>query len=230
MQQPRPDNPEFGRWLRRTMTREDFEALPADDVEALRRFGVRKSLPAGARLFRQGDRPEAIFIIENGEVELAYEARYERLTVMILRDGSSLGDLPVMLGTPYSYTAVTRTPTTALRFSTQTIETLVEIHPHICFRWLRLVSGRLERAQRRLVELAGKTAFEQVVHFLLHEVDERNSPTVQLTQGEVAATLGIGRQTVSRVLAQLDRQGVVNRARGRIEIRSVDRLRDHVRH
>jgi CRP-like cAMP-binding protein len=95
---------------------------------------------------------------------------------------------------------------------------------------LRLVSGRLERAQRRLVELAGKTAFEQVVHFLLHETDERESSTVELTQTEVAATLGIGRQTVSRVLGQLERQGIVERRRGRVEILSVGKLRDHVPH
>jgi CRP/FNR family transcriptional regulator len=210
------------------MTSEDFEALPADDVEALRRFGVRESLPAGARLFRQGDRPAAIFIVEEGEVELAYETRFERLIVMIVRAGSSLGDLPVMLDTPYAYTAVTRTPTSALRFSSETIETLIDLHPQICFRWLRLISTRLERAQRRLVELAGKTAFEQVVHFLLHEVDQRSSATVQLTQADVAAALGIGRQTVSRVLGQLERQGIVKRARGRIVILSVARLRDHI--
>ena len=51
--EPPPDSPEFASWLRRTMRREDFEALPEDDLGALRRFGERKRWPAGTILFRQ---------------------------------------------------------------------------------------------------------------------------------------------------------------------------------
>lgn len=228
MPEPPPDSPDFARWLRRTMTREDFEALPEDDVEALRRFAVREDHPAGATLFRQCDRPEAIFIIERGEVELVYETQFERLIVQIVRAGSSIGDLPVLLETPYAYTAVTRSPTTTLRFSLETIRTLVELYPEICFRWLRLVSRRLDRAHRRLVELAGKSAFEQLVHFLLHEAEERSSLEIELTQADLASTLALSRQTVSRVLGDLERRGMIERARGQIVIRDQQRLRNHL--
>lgn len=226
--EPPPDSPDFARWLRRTMSREDFEALPEDDVEALRRFAVRDSYPAGATLFRQCDTPEAIFIIEQGEVELVYETKFERLIVQILRAGSSIGDLPVLLETPYAYTPVTRTPTTTLRFSLETIRTLVDIYPEICFRWLRLVSRRLDRAHRRLVELAGKSAFEQLVHFLLHEAEERDSLTIELTQNDLASTLALSRQTVSRVLGELERQGLIERGRAQVQIRDRQRLRNHL--
>lgn len=228
MVEPPPDSPEFARWLRRTMTRGDFAALPEDDVEALRRFAVGEEHPAGATLFRQGERPEAIFLIERGEVELVYETEFERLIVQVVRAGSSIGDLPVMLETPYAYTAVARTPTSVLRFGLDTIRTLIELYPEICFRWLRLVSRRLERAHRRLVELAGRSAFEQLVHFLLHEAEERGSLAVELSQRDLAATLALSRQTVSRVLGELERQGLVERGRGVVRIRDLQRLRDHL--
>lgn len=228
MREPAPDSPDFARWLLRTMKREDFEALPDDDVEALRRFAVAEDHPARTTLFRQGERPKAIFIIEKGEVELVYETRFERLIVQIVHAGSSIGDLPVMLETPYPYAAVTRTPATTLSFSLETIRTLIEVYPHICFRWLRLLSRRLERAHRRIVELAGRSAFEQVVHFLLHQVEERNVLTVELAQQELAATLGVSRQTVSRVLRELERQGVIERGRRRIVVRDLEELRNHL--
>jgi CRP-like cAMP-binding protein len=228
--EPPPDSPDFARWLRHTLRPEDFETLPQDDVEALRRFAVVETHPPGTTLFRQGDMPEAIFVIEAGAVELVYETRFERLIVMIVRGGSSIGDLPVMLETPYPYSAVTRASTTTLRFSLETMQTLIELYPHICFRWLRLLSRRMARAQRRLVELAGRSAFEQVVHFLLHEVEERNSPIVELTQKELAEALALSRQTVSRVLGPLERQGLITRGHGQIEIRDLDRLRHHLPH
>src|SRR5262249_11862191 len=153
--------------------------------EALRRFAERRRYPAGATLFQQGERPKAVYIIEDGEVELVYEARRERRIVQLVRSGSSIGELPVLLETSYAYTGVTRPPTTMLSFSRETIQTLIELHPLICYRWLRLVARRLYQAQQRLVEFAGRTAYEQVAHFLLHEVEERRGDlTIRLTQTE----------------------------------------------
>lgn len=224
MPEPRPDSPEFARWLRRTMTREDFETLPRDDVEALRRFAVTETHPAGTRLFRQGSKPSAIFIIEAGEVQLVYETKYDRLIIQTVSAGSSIGDLAVMLETSYPFTAVTRTQTTVLRFSAETIHTLIELFPEICFRWLRLFSRRLDRAHRRLVELAGKSALEQIVHFLSHEAEDRRTLTIEIGQRDLADTLVLSRQTVSRMLGLLAREGLIECSRGRIVIRDVSAL------
>src|ERR687897_853167 len=223
--EPRPDSPDYARWLRRTMTREDFEALPHDDIEALRRFAVVERYPPGTILFRQGGDPQAAFIIEEGEIELVYQTKYDRLIVEILSAGASIGDLAVMLETPYPYTGVVRTPTTTLRFSAETIRTLIELYPEICFRWLRFISKRLERAYRRVVELAGRSALEQIVHFILHEAEERRSMTIGLSQTDLASTLALSRQTVSRMLGQLEREGLIECRRGRIGIRDLQGLR-----
>lgn len=228
MPEPASESPALARWLQRTTTPEDFEALPEDDVDALRPFAARQEHAAGAALFRQGERPQAIFIIEQGEVELVYATRFERLIVQILRAGSSLGDLAVLLGTPYPYTAVARARTTTLSVGVDTVAKLIETHPEICFRWLRLVARRLERAYRRLVEMAGKSAFEQVVHFLVDEVEERKSLSIELTQKDVAGTLALSRQTVSRVLGELEQQGLIERRRREIRILDPERLRSRL--
>jgi CRP-like cAMP-binding protein len=82
----------------------------------------------------------------------------------------------------------------------------------------------VDRAHRRLLELAGKSAVEQLVHFLLHESAERDELTVDLTQDELAATLGVSRQTVSRVLRDLEKENVVSRERRRIRILDLEKL------
>ena len=61
------------------MTQGDFEGLPDDDVEALRRFATRSNYPRGTTIFRQGERPQELLIIEKGELELIYQTRFERL-------------------------------------------------------------------------------------------------------------------------------------------------------
>jgi CRP-like cAMP-binding protein len=210
------------------MTKEDFEELPGDDVEALRRFAIRRTYPPGTSLFRQGERPRELLIIEEGEVELVYETSAERLVVQILYAGSSVDHLAILLGIPYPYSAVTLNEATLLHLRLDTVRTLEELFPEIVFRWLRLLAHALDRAHQRLLEMAGKSAVEQVSHALLHESAERNQPTIELTQEELAATLALSRQTVSRALHALAREGAIKPERRRLRLLDLEKLREHV--
>lgn len=133
-----------------------------------------------------------------------------------------------MLETPYPYTALTRRWTMTLRLGPEAMQTLVAVHPHICYRWLRVLSRRMARAQRWLAELTGRSAFERTVRFLLREVEERESRVVELSQKQLAEALSLSRQTVSRALGLLERDGVIERGHRRIEVRELERLRRHL--
>jgi CRP-like cAMP-binding protein len=210
------------------MRQEDFQGLPADDVEALRRFATLSTYPAGTTLFRQGERPQELLIIERGELELVYETRSERLVVQILYPGSSVDHLAILLDIPYPYSAVTLSEATLLRLRLDTVRTLEELFPGIAFRWLRLLAHALDRAHQRVLEMAGKSALEQVSHLLLHESAERDAPVVELTQEELAATLALSRQTVSRALHDLAQDEVIKQERRRIRLLDREKLRGHL--
>jgi CRP/FNR family transcriptional regulator, cyclic AMP receptor protein len=219
-----PDSPESARRPRRTVRSEHLDALP-DDLGALRRFGARKTWPSGAILFRQGGEPHTLFVIEEGEVELVHETKHERLIVEIVRAGGSVGDLPVLLETPYLYTAVTRTETTTLDFDLEKVRSLLEIDPQLCFLWLRLLSERVDRGHRRLVGTTGRTAGQRLAHFLVREAEDAGSASVTLTQRELASALGLSRQTVARELGRFEQLGLVERGRGHVRVLDEDRLR-----
>jgi CRP/FNR family cyclic AMP-dependent transcriptional regulator len=210
------------------MTKEDFDGLPGDDVEALRRFAIRRTYPPRKTLFHQGDRPRELLIVERGEVQLVYETRSERLVVQILYGGSSVDQLAILLGVPYPYSAVTLSEVTLLRLRLDTIRALEQLFPQIAFRWLRLVAHALDRSHQRVLELAGKSALEQVSHLLLHESAERNEPTLELTQEELAETLALSRQTVSRAFNELARERAIKVERRRIRLLDLGKLRRHL--
>lgn len=210
------------------MTKEDFQGLPDDDLGALRRFATRRTYSPGTTLFRQGERPHALLVLERGEVELVYQTRSERLVVQILYAGSSVDHLAILLGIPYPYSAVTLSEATLLRLRLDTLRTLEQLFPEIAFRWLRLLAHALDRAHQRLVEMAGRSALEQVSHLLLHEAAEREEPVVELTQEELAATLALSRQTVSRALHDLAQDNVIKQGRRRIRILDLGKLRERL--
>ena len=172
------------------MTQGDFEGLPRDDVEALRRFATRRTYAAGTTLFRQGDPPRELLVIEQGELELVYETRSERLVVQILYAGSSVDHLAILLDIPYPYSAVTLSDATLLRLRLDTVRMLEELFPEIAFRWLRLLAHALDRAHQRVLEMAGKSALEQVSRLLLHDLAERKEPDARADAGGVCGNTG----------------------------------------
>jgi CRP-like cAMP-binding protein len=210
------------------MTKHDFEQLPADDVEALRRFATRRTFGPGVTLFRQGDRPRELLIIERGEVELVYATRADRLIVQLLYAGSCVDQLAIVLDVPYRYSAITLSEATLLRLRLDTVRALEELFPPIAFRWLRLLAHTLDRSHERLLELAGKSAIEQVSHALLLESAARNEPALELTQEELAAALSLSRQTVSRAFRDLASEGAIKPERRRIRLLDREKLRGHV--
>jgi CRP-like cAMP-binding protein len=210
------------------MTADQFEGLPQDDVEALRRFATRRTYAPGTTLFHQGDLPREVYIIEEGELELVYETRSERFVVQILYAGSSVDHLAILLGIRYPYSAVTLSETTLLRLRLDTVRALEELFPEIAFRWLRLLAHALDRAHQRLLEMAGKSALEQVSHLLLHESEARDEPVVELTHEELAATLALSRQTVSSALSDLAQRAVIKQERRCIRVLDFAKLREHL--
>lgn len=210
------------------MTADELEGLPQDDVEALRRFATRSTYPPGKTLFRQGEWPQELLIIERGELELVYATHSERLVMQILYAGSSVDHLAILLGIPYPYSAVTLSEATLLRLRLDTIRALEELFPEIAFRWLGLLAHALDRAHDRLLELAGRSAVEQVSHLLLHEFAERDEPALELTQEELAATLALSRQTVSRAFHDLASEGAIKPERRRVRLLDLEKLRGHL--
>jgi CRP/FNR family transcriptional regulator len=210
------------------MTRDDFDALPAGDVEALDRFATRRTYPPGTTLFHQGKRAEEILILAHGEIELIHKTRFDRLVVQIVYAGSSVDDLAAVLDLPYAYSAVALTAVTVLCIRLDTMATLEELFPELVLRRLRLMAHALERAHGRLLDLAGKSAIGQVAQLLEHESVQGEQGVVDLTQDDLASMLSLSRQTVSRTLRELERDRVLERGRRRVRILNLARLRAHL--
>ncbi len=62
-------------------------AATGDELETLRRFGVRRTWPSGATLLQQGERPESLFVIQHGRVALWDEAGERRRLVQVVQAG-----------------------------------------------------------------------------------------------------------------------------------------------
>lgn len=96
---------------------------------------------------------------------------------------------------------------------------LAQYYPDLTVEILQLISGRLERAHRRLDVLMRDAARDKLLGMLQllagYHGEERGGETVievAVTQAELASMVCLQRETVARTLAELEAEGIIRRS------------------
>lgn len=215
-------------WVARTLGRRDFALLSADDVAALDRALRTERFETGVVLFKQGLPSKAAYILRTGEVELVSTRGRKKITLGVAREGEVLGDVSLLCGTPYSFSAIARTPGSALRLPGEDLIPLLKRHPAIALRWLMSAVQRVDRTTRRLVEMTGQDLRGRVLAFLADELRARGmtegESIVPIGQETLASMVGASRQSVNRLLGTLRDEGLLEAGYGRLTIRDAEQL------
>jgi hypothetical protein len=135
-----------------TMKTESF-AADSRLIQALRWRSAPIACGDGRTLFIQGENPDGIYLLEEGEAALVLTAPSGR-TVMCLHAGSgSLLGLPaVVAGEPYSLTAMAK-PGSKIRFVTRDdFEKMIEAEPDLYPAVLRVLAAEVRAARQALCD------------------------------------------------------------------------------
>lgn len=208
-------------WLARSFGRADYRPLSTADVETVLKIGEIVALLPGVHLFDEGDRAEAAFSIEDGEVEIYRGEGQRRRVIARAGPGSMLGDMALLSDRPHVASARALSTVTAYRFDRARLLPELAVHPGILLRWLVAGIRRLEETQRRVVRLMHKSVLAQVADLLVEESERQ--PNVNLSQSTIGMLLGVTRQSVNEALGRLREQGVVETGYRNIEV--LDRTR-----
>ena len=151
-----------------------------------------------------------------------------RATMAVIRSGGVIQDLPLLLGNPMPFDAVASRDTEMIMLSRQRWTELLAGSPTLSMRWMTSIARRLDDDRRRLVVVTSKPLISQVAYLLLDlaEDDPQGRPVVRLSHTTLSHLLGARRQSVTRVVAQLRQQGLVETSYGATVLLDQDGLRD----
>lgn len=193
------------------------------------RLGLCRSGPRQI-LFRAGDPSKYLYVVREGQVKLTRTDidGHEHL-LNLVGPGYFLGFDAI--GNPtYSYSAETLTPTVFCRIKHDDIVWLLAEAPQVALNILLAVNEQLAQARNMIRALGQKTAIEKVAALLLSlyppdtEGGSGKAGALHLSRQEMAEILGLTVETVSRIMAELRRQGIINAPRGRIVVSARARL------
>lgn len=211
-------------WLARSLGRGDLAPFTDDDIRELAEsIGIR-TVEAGTPLLDQGKPVRYIAVIQRGDVGLYYRSGLRRVMLQRLHEGDVLGDVPYFCRTGSPFSARSLTEVDLLQLEDEVLTRLLHTRPAISQRFLYSLATRLERMQRRLLELTQRDLRGQVATLLLNETEEQPGE-IHLPQSTLAELLGATRPSVNQVLKRLQAEGLVRLAYRSVEVVDPEGLR-----
>jgi len=188
-------------------------------------------------MYSEGDRGGDLLIIKEGTVRIVKTAASGRSQLIsIEREGSSLGEVSVFDGGPYSTAAVADSPVIALRLEGEHFRQLCMAHPIVAVKVIRVLGYRLRRLRDLVEQLSFATVRGRLVAHLLRLAEQRGvrgatGIEIELDENneELAARLGTVRELVSRNLGRLHGEGLIRMRRRAVTIPNESALRTELK-
>ncbi|HXJ01746.1 MAG TPA: helix-turn-helix domain-containing protein [Micropepsaceae bacterium] len=183
-----------------------------DDLRALQRIGTKVRIGRDTAIFSQGEPAAYVYKVVSGVVRLCrHMPGGRRHIAQFSFPGEFFG---IMDLDAHSFTAEAVADVVVIRYEQRELAALGEERLSVRRRFLTLLSQRLRDMENHLTVLGRQTAKERVVSFLLSlaeriGIDDDDLVDVPMSRQDMADYLGLTNETVSRVVTELKRAGLV---------------------
>jgi CRP/FNR family transcriptional regulator len=212
-----------------------FSELSRDELERISQVAVPRSFPAGVRVFHEGDRSDACYLVRSGDLRVTREHPDGRaIALATLGPGDLFGELAMLDGEARSASVETLSESELVALPAADVRRLLADHPEISVKLVAALTRRLRETNERVARQSFQTVPSRVAGVLTQLIAEetaaegRHGVTVRMTQADLAQLAGTSRESVSRFLATLERAHVVRVGRGRVTVLEPRRLRAYI--
>jgi CRP-like cAMP-binding protein len=200
--------------LRRTALFGELEEL---GLRALAERAIERHLARDEVLFVSGEEARGLFVIVSGALRAIRDSLDGREQVIhVERAGATIAELPVFDDKPYPSTVIAEEATVVLFLDKREVRKLCLEHPQIALAALKLLAGRLRKCAELVETLSLREVDQRLARWLLSEAksrgtrtNERLEITLRLTHQQIASRIGSVREVVSRALARLQQNGLI---------------------
>ncbi|MBW1804144.1 MAG: Crp/Fnr family transcriptional regulator [Deltaproteobacteria bacterium] len=195
-----------------------FSGLSSNELKDFLESSERRRYPRGNIVIYQGDTGEVIYLILKGSVKVSLtHPDGKEIILNTLRVGDYFGEMSVFDHMPRSATIVTEEASEFLVISKKVFIELIKRNPEISLKILAEMSKRLREADEQIGSLAHFDVKGRVAKTL---TKLSNKPEIQSHDGyiviprpsmkDIAAMSGTSRETVSRILNELSKKGILH--------------------
>jgi len=209
-----------------------FSQLNPQDFHKMVSSMLTHRLTKNQRLFHQGDKAKRFFFVRKGQIKLfLLSAEGEEKTIHIEHPGNTFAEPIMFMDKPiYPVSAEAIQKSLVLSFDSTTFRDMLRHNTDTCFRLMATMSQRLHWHIVEIEHLCLHNATFRLISYLLREVptetDQNTSVHLAIPKVTLASRLSIKRETLSRILARLRRQGLIDVQGHDIILRDLQGLRE----
>lgn len=184
----------------------------------------------GQILFHQGDSAETMCIIKEGELVKSFESETRSFVLSHHYPGDVLGEAEILHTRQRRFATLKAIKRSSLwSIDSEQLHRLLLEFPILNRRLFDIVGDRFFNASRKIAYLAFMDARTRLVHLLNDYVSDHSLLcekiiTWKITQQEMGDLVGLNRESVARVLSELQTQKILRVKRGLIHIEDLSAL------
>ena len=204
-----------------------FQNATDKDLDLIAQHAIERSIEEGEFFFFQGDPANYLYVLISGRAKLMQtNPAGQQVNLRTISEWQMFGALgAVREGATYPASAQALENSTALALKSETMHEIMETRPYLSFDLMKLMTGYIQEMQERYRELATEKVERRIARALLRLAAQMGTKIeggieLTFTRQDLAEMSGTTLYTVSRILSDWERQGLVEAGRERVLIRN----------
>jgi CRP-like cAMP-binding protein len=215
-----------------------FSNLSGDEISRLAQGCQLKRLTRGDMVFRTGETCEAFYLVVRGQVKLYVSSpNGQEKVIEIVGPGRSFAEAMMFMEVPYILNVQSLTDSLLICVYKKTVFEEIEKDPRFALRMLAGISRRLHGLVQDVEGYALHSGMQRLIGYLLRDVEDIKASstgivTVSLpvSKATIASRLSLTPEYFSRVLHELEAEGLIAIDKREVQILDAHRLASYGSH
>jgi len=207
-----------------------FEGLPPEQIEDLAMIITDQGFRKGENIFSEGEEGNGFYVVITGRVKIfKLSSEGKEQILHFFGPGEPFGEVPVFAGQQFPANAAAMEQSRVFFFPRKSFVDLIKKNPSLALNMLAVLSKRLRRFAALVDDLSLKEVPGRLAAYLLYLSDQSKGAKdleLTVTKAQLASLLGTIPETLSRILAKLGSQGLIETDGRRIRILKREAIQD----
>lgn len=194
-----------------------FSGLSEEGLKRLAQVTTSKSFPKDHTIVEENEIGETLYMILSGKVKVVNIGPDGKEVILsVLGTGEFFGEMSLLDDEPRSATVISMEKTEMMQLRRKDFLNLWETNKEILSRVLSVISGRLRHANAQIRSLALVDVMGRIARLFLDLAEKEGRKLLdgsivfrRPTHQEIASMVGTSRETVSRMIGDLAREGYI---------------------
>lgn len=189
-----------------------FNTLPPEVQKSLAITSIQETRAKGTFLFQAGEKADSVLIIRKGRIKLCkYDADGNEYILDIIHDGDAIWENLFLENDVFPYSAVCLTRVELCEIRKDEFLQIISRDPSIAMNLISILSLRLKDANEKALLLSIHDPKVRLAGFLLDRDIRCIGPEIRLKLEDIAASIGLRPETVSRNLSRFEKEHLIKR-------------------